>query len=115
MQPLILCRCARSRVCTYASAQDAGNNFLGQAIQKTYNIGTDETIRWGVLKKNVVPPQQVLSIVMTADIDATIPCLLKIVGKPSYQKLSVDLLCRRVGRQSHGNNTVSRQSRDASS
>lgn len=39
-----------------APAAGAGNNVLGEAIRKTYGVGSDVTIRWGVLKSKVVPP-----------------------------------------------------------
>ncbi|KAL3146638.1 hypothetical protein ABBQ32_000868 [Trebouxia sp. C0010 RCD-2024] len=39
-----------------APASDAGNNVLGEAIRRTYGIGSDQTIRWGLLKSKVTPP-----------------------------------------------------------
>ncbi|DBA85633.1 hypothetical protein WJX77_005112 [Trebouxia sp. C0004] len=39
-----------------SSAADAGNNVLGEGIRTTYGIGSDVTIRWGLLKCKVVPP-----------------------------------------------------------
>lgn len=39
-----------------SSAADAGNNVLGEGIRTTYGIGSDVTIRWGLLKSKVVPP-----------------------------------------------------------
>ncbi|KAK9868355.1 hypothetical protein WJX84_005344 [Apatococcus fuscideae] len=38
------------------AAAEAGNNVIGEAIKKTYGIGSDTTIRWGVLKAKVQPP-----------------------------------------------------------
>lgn len=51
-----------------AGAESTVNNILGQAIKQTYGIGKAETIRWGVLKKEVVPPQQVRAAVAAVQV-----------------------------------------------
>ncbi|KAK9839172.1 hypothetical protein WJX74_010927 [Apatococcus lobatus] len=58
--PVLRPRLTRRAVCTQAaaasSAAEAGQNVIGEAITKTYGIGSDSTIRWGLLKARVQPP-----------------------------------------------------------
>lgn len=55
-RPRLNRQAVRIQAAAASSGAEAGGNPIGEAITKTYGIGSDSTIRWGLLKAKVQPP-----------------------------------------------------------